>query len=158
MPRAKRSPSNTVQSLVEAHQAVAQGDIEPPDHVFLRDRDRPHWLNIVRARARSEWRATDLVVAANLARCFGDVERISAELEAEEDIIYSNRGTPVANPKFAILEQLSRRIMALTRILQMQPAASGATRDKMKLRAVEDKARAARGEIVEEADDLIPVE
>jgi hypothetical protein len=156
MPRAKRAPSNTVQSLVDAHRAVAAGDIEPPDHVFLRDRDRPHWLNVVRARARNEWTATDLVIAANLARAFADVERLSQELEDEDDIVYSTRGTPVPNPKYAILQQLAQRISSLTRILQMQPATTGTARDKVKGRKVEDDARRAKQEVAEEQDDLIP--
>jgi hypothetical protein len=156
MPRAKRNPSNTVESLVNAAQAAALGDIEPPDHVFLRDRDRPHWLNVVRARARSEWTATDLVIAANLARAFADVERLSEELAGESDIVYSTRGTPVPNPKYAILQQLAQRIASLTRILQMQPAATGAARDKAPARAAEGRAREAQASLQDE-EDLIPM-
>lgn len=110
----------------------------------------------MRARARAEWTPPDLVIAANLARAFGDVERISAELEDESDIILSSRGTPVANPKYAILEQLSRRILALTRVLQIQPAASGKAEDKAPARKAEAKARAAVAELEGEGD-LIPM-
>jgi len=158
MARTKRAPSNTVDSLVAAAQAAAAGDILPPEHVFLRERDMPHWRNVVRARARSEWRESDLVIAANLARCFGDIERLSRELEDEDDILTSSRGTPVPNPKYSILEQLSRRVMALTRALQMQPAVSGAARDKEKVREAERRARTAQAEIEEQdQDDLIPM-
>lgn len=155
MPRAKRNPSNTVDELVKAAQSAAEGDISPPEHVYLRERDMPHWLNVVRARARSEWTSSDLVIAANLARAFADVERISRELENEDDIVHSTRGTPVPNPKYAILQQLTQRITGLTRVLQMQPAITGATRDKVPARKAEAKARAAL-ESLREDDDLIP--
>lgn len=157
MPRTKRNPSNTVDELVKAAQAAAEGDIAPPDHIYLRDRDRPHWRNVTRARARNEWTASDLVIAANLARAFADVERISRELETENDIVYSTRGTPVPNPKYAILQQLTQRITSLTRVLQMQPATTGAARDKMPARAAEAKARQAIDSLRDE-DDLIPTD
>lgn len=153
MAKTKRLPSNTVASLVGAMQAALAGDIEPPPSVRLRDGDRPYWDAVVRARARSEWTDADLVHAGNLARCMADIERIAREIADEGDIITNDRGTPIVNPKHALQETLSRRVMALSRLMQMQAAASGPGEDKVKARQAERGARAAAKTL---EDELIP--
>lgn len=155
MAKTKRTPSNTVGALVGAMQAALAADIEPPDHVRLRPGDQPFWIAIVRARARAEWSTSDLVHAGNLARCMADIERISREMEGEGDVIENARGTLVMNPKHQVLEMLSRRSMAITRLMQMQAAASGDADKKTKARAQESSARQSAAEIMAE-DDLIP--
>lgn len=141
---------------MKAAQAAALGDIEPPPDVFLRDFDMPHWARVVRARARAEWTEVELVIAANLSRCLGDIERISRDLAEQPDTVLSSRGTPVPNPLFAILEQLSRRVMALQRALQMQASASERREKQGPARAAERNARAAK-ESLQDEDDLIPM-
>ena len=155
MARTKKLPSNTVTSLVETMAAALAGDIEPPDHVKLRPGDRPYWIAVMRTRARSEWTPADLIHAGNLARCMADVERISAEVQSEGDIIENARGTPIPNPKHTLLKELSNRAITLTRLMQMQGVASGRAADKQAQRKQEASARETAGQVVGE-DDLIP--
>ncbi len=150
---ARRTRSDSVKGMVDAMAAAIEGDIDPPGHVRLRDGDRPFWAAVVRARARAEWTDADLVHAANMARAMADIERLQLEIEGEGDVLTNARGTVVANPKHAILEQLSRRVMALTRLLQMQAAASGDLEDKTKRRKAESEARKVARQL---EDDLIP--
>lgn len=129
-------------------QAVAK--IEPPGAVRLRDGDRAYWDTIVRARAANEWSEPDLMHAANLARCLHDIERISGEVAAEGDVIENARGTPVLNPKHSLLEVLSRRAVALTRLLQMHAQARlGRADETAKGRTAALQARS----VVENMDD-----
>lgn len=65
------------------------------------------------------------------------------------------RGTLVANPKHGILESMSRRIMALMRLMQMNARSTGQAEDKVKARAQEANARRAKADLDAE-DDLIP--
>lgn len=153
MRKTKRSPSNTVASLVDAMQAALAGDIEPPDCVLIEEGDRPFWAAIMRARARAEWTEADLIHAANLARCMAEIDSESRLLRAEGAVITNEKGTPVVNPRHTVLERLSGRSLALTRILQMQSAASGKAEDKVKARQAERGARAAAKTL---EDDLIP--
>lgn len=120
----KRKSANSIESRVKAAQNAALGPLEPPAHVRLRDGDRPFWDSIVSARARETWTATDLETAANLARTKADIERVSRELEVEGDVIENARGTAIMNPKHTILEQLSRRAMALSRIVHVHAEAT----------------------------------
>jgi hypothetical protein len=115
--------AGTVEAQVAAFQAAYEGDVQPPATVTLQPEHLPMWRSIVRARARDEWSEIDKHLAANLTRCLCDIERISAELADEGDVIANGRGTPVANPKHGLLEQLSRRSVTLTKMLHLHAGA-----------------------------------
>lgn len=152
----KRARSDSAASAVKAAQAVAAGVIEPPTHVKLRDGDRPFWESLVRARARDTWNTADLENCANLARCKADIERITAEIESEGDIVVNERGTQIVNPKHALLETLTRRNMALSRMLHVHAEASvGKSEDAAKALATEKKAAQAQDKAKSDAS-LIP--
>jgi len=124
-----------------------------PEHVRLRPEDLPFWEGIVRARAREEWTDADLVVAAQLARCQHDIEREASLLEAEGSVIENGRGSPVMNPRHAVLEQLARREMALMRTLRIGGSVIGDRRDLEKARQLQRQAERAREELAD--DDLL---
>lgn len=96
-----------------------------------------------------------MVVAAQLARCQHDIERESLNLEGEGSVIENQRGTPVMNPRHAVLEQLARREMALMRTLRIGGyEAGGDRRDLDKARKLQRQAESAREEI-EAGDGLL---
>lgn len=109
----------------------------------MRSDDLPVWASIVRARARDEWSEVDLHHAANLARCLADVERISAEITKDGDLLTNDRGTQIVNPKHGLLETLSRRSVALTRLLHLHAAALMRPVDAVAARETERRAREA---------------
>lgn len=96
--------------------------IKPPAHIQLLERDLPFWNDIINARA--EWTNVDLVHAANLARCQSDIEHNQKLLRDEGEVLKNERGTPVMNPRFTILEQLSRRSVSLSSKIQVHAAAT----------------------------------
>ena len=143
MKRKQRSDSTT--AAVAAAQAQP---IEPPAHVHLRDCDHPFWLSIVHARARENWTQTDLENAANLARCKADIERLQQEITAEGDTVVNQRGTVVVNAKHNLLETLTRRAMALSRMLHVHAEATvGEARAEKK---PSQTARAAKEAVIDD--------
>jgi hypothetical protein len=129
----KRNPSNTATNQIKTFQNVLSGDIQPPPHITLREGDYPFWLSIVRARSKDSWNSSDLENAANLARCKADIERLQEEITAEGDIVENAKGTQIVNPKHTLLEQLSRRAMAISRMLHVHAEATvGNSRDSIK--------------------------
>ncbi|MFT0532258.1 TerS protein [Castellaniella hirudinis] len=150
----KRIRSDSVTAAVKAAQAAAAGPIVPPDHIALRDGDQPFWDSIVRARARDTWNGADLENAANLARTKADIERIQKEIGIDGDIVKNERGTPIINPKHTLLETLTRRAMALSRMLHVHAEATvGKSEDAVKALKNESEAKNAS----DSADaDLIP--
>ncbi len=118
--------------------------VEPPAHITLRDGDKPFWDAIVSARATSTWNTSDLEQAANLARCKADIERLQKELTEQGDIIENDRGTQVINPRHTLLEVLSRRSVALSRMLHVHAEATvGRSEQQAKRAAPEQEAKAA---------------
>lgn len=152
MTRQKRSDS--ADYAVESMKAALEGPIDPPAHVHLREGDRPFWDSIVRARARNKWTESDYEVAANLARCKADIERLQREIDCEGDVIENQRGTPIVNPKHTLLETLSRRAVALSRMLHVHAEATvGHAKDQPKGNAVQRQAEAVAQSL---DNDLIP--
>ena len=142
-PRRKRSDSAA--AAVAAMQAATLGPIAPPKHVALRPGDRPFWDAIVTARARDTWTDTDLTTAANLARTQADIETLQIRLDAEGYVIGGK-----ANPVATLIETLSRRAVALSRVLHVHAQATvGRSEDAAKALANERQAAT-------EHDDLIP--
>lgn len=155
MARAKKAPSTTAASAVKAMLGAATPLPEPPSHIKLRESDLPFWEGIIRARARDEWTAATLVVAAQLARCQADIEKESALLDTEGSVVENQRGTPVMNPRHSVLEQMSRRELALMRSLQITAAADGRKADVEKARSIQAQAERARESLADE--DLLAV-
>lgn len=143
---------DTVQGALNSMENALAGPIEPPAHVRLRDGDRPFWDSIVTARARDRWDNADLEIAANLARCKADIERLQSEIDREGDVLENARGTMVMNPKHTLLETLSRRAVALSRMLHVHAEAKqGPSAKQGKALAAE---RAA-GDVVKRKGNLI---
>lgn len=125
MSRKKRSDSK------ESAANMLVSVVKIPSHVYLRECDVPFWDSLVRARARDNWTDADLENAANLARSKADIERIQREITSEGDVIINAKGTQIVNPKHTLLETLSRRVMALSRMLHVHPqATSGQSKDE----------------------------
>jgi len=149
-----RVRSDSVTTAVNAAQAASVGPVKPLAHTPLRDCDYPFWDAIVLARAAGTWTNSDLVLAANLARCSADIVRLQVDLEVEGDVSFSVKGTPVVNPKHSLIETLSRRAVALSRALHVHAEATqGRSRDAGQKLAAEQDARAA---VTDDEDELIP--
>lgn len=134
--------SDSVTAAVAAAQAASLGPLKPPAHIRLRDIDIPYWNCIVQARAASTWTDIDLAHAANLAHCQADIGRIQEQLEHEDDIILNAKGTAVVNPKYALVNTLSVRSMALSAKLHVHANATvGKSEDAPKKLAAEKQAR-----------------
>jgi hypothetical protein len=152
--RAARSDSADV--AVDA-MAQAARVIGPPPNVTIPAEVRPYFDEIVAGRAPAEWSTPDLLLAVNLARCFHDVERISAEVRIEGDTVTTARGGVAVNPKHSLLEVLSRRSVALMKMLHLHAQArNGRPEEQLKKRGVVEAARGAIERATEgDEDDLL---
>jgi len=150
----KRTRCDSAKGAGEIMTDAIDGPHEPPEHVSLAGEAMPFWYSLMEARAKHKWNNADLETAANLARCKYDIERMQAQIYAEGDVIENQRGTPIVNPKHQLLETLSRRSVALSRMLHVHAEATlGKAKDQVK----GNKAASRAAQVVEETDDgLIP--
>src|SRR5690625_33980 len=85
---------------------------EPPAHVHLRDCDKPYFDSILHARAADSWNGADLELAALLARCKADADRLHKELDREGFTVAGLHVDAVPNPKFRLFDVLIGRAIA----------------------------------------------
>ncbi|MEA1840713.1 terminase small subunit [Agrobacterium tumefaciens] len=133
MPRKK----NRVDSVAEAVRiaSVATEELALPENVPLDDTDIPFFNNVIAEYARAEWSAHQLEIAAMLARTMADLVREQGLLRTEGAVSYSEKGTPVANPRKAIVQMHASSILSFRRSLALHArAVQGEARDAAKRR------------------------
>ena len=133
MPKRQR-----IDSAAEAVR-VASGagrSIDPPSNVPLDASDLPFFASVIAEFARSDWTAHQLELAAMLARTMADLEREQRDLRVEGSVMASERGTPVVNPRKAVVQMHASSILSFRRSLSLHARAQGGeARDLGKRRA-----------------------
>ncbi|WP_434729509.1 terminase small subunit [Rhizobium binae] len=126
-----------IDSAAEAVRVMAKAtaDIPPPDNVPLDEEDLPFFRNVISEYARSDWSAHQLELAAMLARTMADLTREQKLLRDEGGVAYSEKGTPVANPRKSIVQMHASSILSFRRSLSLHARAqAGEARDVAKRR------------------------
>lgn len=127
-----------IDSATEAVRVMAKAatEIEPPENVPLDSEDQPFFQNVIAEFARSEWSAHQLELAAMLARTMADLVREQKLLREEGGVAYSDKGTPVANPRKSIVQMHASSILSFRRSLSLHARAqAGEARDAAKRRS-----------------------
>lgn len=143
-----------IDSATEAVRVMAKAatEILPPANVPLDDGDLPFFRNVVAEFARSEWTDHQLELAAMLARTMADLVREQSLLRDEGGVAYTEKGTPVANPRKTIVQMHASSILSFRRSLALHArAVQGEARDAAKRR---DTAKGIEGDNPLE-DDLL---
>ena len=145
----RKSRSDSIDKATQSGMMKAPG---VPSHITVPPNAMPTWDAIVRARDYASWTQIDLEHAANLACCLADLERLRCEVREEGDTVINARGTPIQNPKHNLMEVLSRRSVALSRLLHVHAEATvGESRHQTKRSEKQREMQAAK----DDADDLI---
>jgi len=133
------SRKSRIDSATEAVKVMAKAaeEITPPENVPLDEGDLPFFRNVIAEYARSEWSAHQLELAAMLARTMADLVREQELLRAEGGVAYSEKGTPVANPRKSIVQMHASSILSFRRSLALHARAqAGEARDIAKRRGM----------------------
>lgn len=115
----------------------ASKPIDPPSNVPLDAGDLPFFASVIAEFARSEWTAHQLELAAMLARTMADLAREQRALRDEGSVMATERGTPVVNPRKAVVQMHAGTILSMRRSLSLHARAQGGeSRDLGKRRAM----------------------
>lgn len=126
---ARRAPISSASEAVAVMQS-AQKQISPPSTVPLEDCDLPFFANVLEEFARSEWTAHQLELAAMLARTMSDLNTEQQALRQEGSVVYTEKGTPVVNPRKTVIQMHASTILSYRRSLGLHARAqSGEARD-----------------------------
>jgi hypothetical protein len=104
------SASEAVRVMSKAARAIV-----PPSNVPLDKCDLPFFTSVIAEFARSEWTAHQLELAAMLARTMADLNREQMALRKEGAVATSERGTPVVNPRKAVVQMHAATILSFRR-------------------------------------------
>lgn len=115
--------------------AGAYTQIEPPEHITMAEGDMPFFYNVIAEFAKADWSKHQLELASLLARTMADFEREQLELREEGSIVKTDKGTPVANPRKAIVQMHSSTILSMRKSLALNARSQeGEARDIAKRR------------------------
>lgn len=120
----KRDPITSPSSAIRIIQG-ANRELAPPGHVRLQDEDWPFWHSVIAEFARAEWTDHQLELAAFLARDMANLEREQFELRREGSVVATERGTPVVNPRKAVVQATASTILSMRRSLSLHARAQG---------------------------------
>ena len=127
---AKRQPVNTAAAAVSIMQGALR-EIAPPGHVRMCDEDWPFWHSVIAEFARSEWTDHQLELAAFLARDMANLEREQFEMRQEGSVLFTEKGTPVVNPRKAVVQATAGTILSIRRSLSLHARAQGGEAEKI---------------------------
>lgn len=122
MARKLRSDSATSQA-----QTFASADLEipVPDGIILAtDEERTIWRQFSKTRSLDSWRDFDLVLLSKIVKLEADIRKHQETLNATGAIIENQRGTPIENPLFRVIDTLQRQQMAIIRSMSLNQTAS----------------------------------
>jgi hypothetical protein len=144
----KRQRSDSAAGRTEITRGALSGAPNPPAGVKISEAVQPFWEMVTTAKAKRAWTKSDLVLAAEVARCMYRLERVSEELEQN-----------ITAPSEAVKEiekradLLAKRVRLLNAHLQIHPEATqGKSREQVKQN--EDHKRAADS-MESESDNLL---
>ena len=125
-----RTRKHRIDSASEAVRVMsrAAATIAPPSNVPLEKCDLPFFASVIAEFARSEWTAHQLELAAMLARTMADLNREQMALRQEGAVAASERGTPVVNPRKAVVQMHAATILSFRRSLSLHARARKAAR------------------------------
>jgi hypothetical protein len=98
----------------------ANAEIVPPPHVPLGKADLPFFANVIGERARSDWTAHQLELAAMLARMMADLDREQTLLREGGAVVAG-----IANPRKSLVKALAAKILAFRRTLSLDALSQG---------------------------------
>lgn len=150
MTRKKRSDSiaDDIKSFSNVGNAVAL----PRGITLDSEQEEIIWEQFTSTRSPDSWRDFDLVLLAKIVKIEARIRKHQKELDSMGSIIENQRGTPIENPLFRIIDTLTRQQMAVIRSMSLNQTKS----DPRVLNATGAKNAATRAVVDEMDDDLIP--
>jgi len=150
MPRKKNANTidDDLNSFAQAGQVVAL----PRGITLDNEQEEIIWEQFTATRSPDSWRDFDLVLLAKIVKIEARIRKHQKELDAMGSIIENQRGTPIENPLFRIIDTLTRQQMAVIRSMSLNQTKS----DPRVLNATGTKSAAVKAVIDDLDDELIP--
>lgn len=131
MAKQERSKKSTVTNSVKTFQSA--NDLPKPA-IDLDDEELTYFNRVMTSREVSTWSDHDLAIATQLAQSHVLYQKCVAEIKSLGIWIYNNKGTPIANPAGAMMNQLASSIRASSATLGLSASQRGVSGGKQQNR------------------------
>ena len=121
---AKKPRIDSAAEQVKVMSAATRNIVAPPS-VPLEEKDMVFFKNVIDEFSRSEWTAHQLELAAMLARTMADLVDEQIAFRTEGSICFTDKGTPVINPRKTAIQMHASTIMSMRRSLSLHARAQG---------------------------------
>jgi hypothetical protein len=148
----RKKNANTIDDDLNAFAQINQTVAVPRGITLDTDDERIIWEQFTSTRSPDSWRDFDLVLLAKTVKIEARIRKHQKELDAMGSIIENQRGTPIENPLFRIIDTLTRQQMAVIRSMSLNQTKS----DPRVLNATGKKISAAKDAVADLDDELIP--
>ena len=132
----QRAQKSTISNLVSSIQELRTLP-EPP--LPLNEAEKAVFDRLMKSREVSTWSEHDLQLAANLAQTQVQFQECMAAVKRDGRTTVNERGTPVANPEVAALNQLGSAVRALTAQLGLSASQRGVSGNNQKTRDAHER-------------------
>ncbi len=135
---------------------VAGAAIAPPAHTSLHAGAEAFYNAVIESRDASMWNDVDLARAVSLANYQRLIQTNCEALLTEGEVVTSERGAPMQNPRIGVLSMFARLEISLSKALQTDAASTqGRSRDNSKKNKAAQDAKRVIDSL--DDDDLIPM-
>jgi hypothetical protein len=148
----RKKNANTIDDDLNSFAQAGKSVALPRGITLDNEQEEIIWEQFTATRSPDSWRDFDLVLLAKIVKIEARIRKHQKELDAMGSIIENQRGTPIENPLFRIIDTLTRQQMAVIRSMSLNQTKS----DPRVLNATGTKAAAVRAVIDDLDDELIP--
>jgi len=128
MRKKQKAGKNSIAKKVDMiNQAIEGAVFVPPCNLTLTDFEQGLWDTFIKSRQPSDWNDPHLMLLYNLVKTQSELNNERDAYAKEESIMYTDKGTPIANPRGRIIADLSRLLIS-----QAKPLALDASPSDMK--------------------------
>lgn len=96
--------------------------VKVPDYIKLAKQEMHYWEAIT--KARKDWTEHDLIVAANLAQTYYEIDKLKKRLKREGYLIADAKGNMRSNPLQTIINQMTTQAATMSRLIQVHALAT----------------------------------
>ena len=108
------SRTMNIRGLAQAH--IAKNTVITPQQPLTAAGQR-YFEDLVASRAKNDWSRADVLALTRIAMWLERSDILQKQLDAEGPVAVTERGTPIVNPKFQLVDTLERRIiMAIAKL------------------------------------------
>ena len=120
MRKKQKAGKNSIGKKIDMiNQVNASAEIVPPCNLPLNEFEQELWDTFIGSRQPSDWNQAHLILLYNFVKTQSELLDERRIYETESSILHSERGTPVANPRSRIIQDLSRLLVSQAKPLAL---------------------------------------